>query len=881
MTRSSPSSIKRKVTIVILRASIAVLLVTVAAFMVYDIVTFRQTMVQNLLTQARTLADNCTGDLAFRSETDAASDLASLQTSPHITAAAIYDAAGRLFAKYPGTIPDASLPASPQAESYQFKPSRLTVFQPIVQSGRPLGTLYLQSDVAAFTQRLQVYGVISLLITAVVLLVAFWLSTTLQQRITNPIIALAKTARGISLQRNFSVRAEKMSDDELGDLTDAFNSMLDQLQSSHADLEKGRMQLQIVTDYASVFLCHVDRAQIFQFVNPAFAARFHLAPDQVMGRCFRDVVGPQAYAALRPYVERAIAGERVEFELEVPYEALGARWMHTIYVPERDRAGKVVGFVGVISEITERKRQEMELAKLMQQTDTQARLFDAILSSISDLAYYFDLEGNWIYANKPLLQLWGKSLAEITGKSSWQLGYPPELAERLRDQVLQVVRTRKPVRGETTFTSAAGVEDYHEYIFSPVLAADGRVTAVCGTTRLTTERKRAEQELERARDQAMAASRAKDNFLAALSHELRTPLNPVLLIASDAAHDPQLPSRARADFEMIRRNVELEARLIDDLLDLTRIVSGKLLLEKRPLDVRAVLQDALAIVRLDAETKKIDLTLDLGTGPSVILGDPLRLQQIFWNVLKNAVKFTPAGGRINVELRAPSAGGNVAIKIVDTGLGLTGGEITHIFDAFAQGDHAAGSSSHQFGGLGLGLAISRMLVKLHSGDIQAASAGRHQGSTFTIELPCLSADQMKALAPPPLPLASQPASAAMNPPPRRRILLVEDHEPTRAVLARLLTRRDYQVLTATSAAEALTLAREKTFDLVVSDIGLPDGNGYALMAELRDQFGLKGIALTGYGMEEDVSRAQNSGFIAHLTKPVRIEALEKALHHAQ
>jgi PAS domain S-box-containing protein len=745
MTRTSQASIKRKVTTVIMRASIAVLLVTVAAFMVYDMVTFRQTMVQNLQTEARTIADNCTGDLAFRNEKDAANDLASLQTSPHITAAAIYDAEGRLFAKYPATLSDDSLPASPAGGSYEFGQAHLTVLQPVVQSGKPLGTLYLQSDLAALTQRLQIYGVISLLITAGVLLIAFWLSLTLQQRITNPIIALAKTARDISRQRNFSVRAEKMSDDELGELTEAFNTMLDQLQSSHADLEKSRVQLQIVTDYASVFLCHVDRHQTFQFVNPAFAARFKLTPDQVTGRSIRDIVGARAYETLRPHIERAIAGERVEFELEVPYEALGPRWMHTIYMPERNRAGIVVGFVGVISEISARKR--------------------------------------------------------------------------------------------------------------------------------------AEQELERARDQAMAASRAKDYFLAALSHELRTPLNPVLLIASDAANDPRFPQEARADFAMIRRNVELEARLIDDLLDLTRIVSGKLLLEKRPLDVCAVLQDALSVVRLEAETKNIELTLDLGTERPVVLGDPLRLQQIFWNVLKNAVKFTPEGGRIAVEIRTLAAGGNVAIKIMDTGIGLTQGEITHIFDPFAQGDHAAGSGAHQFGGLGLGLAISRMLVKLHDGVIHAASAGRNQGSTFTIELPWIAAEQINAPPPQPPPPRHHP-TIALKRPPGRRILLVEDHEPTRAVLANLLTRRNYQVFTATSIAEALTLARQETFDLVLSDIGLPDGNGYALMAQLRDQFGLKGIALTGYGMEEDVSRAQNSGFIAHLTKPVHIEVLEKALNHS-
>jgi len=333
----------------------------------------------------------------------------------------------------------------------------------------------------------------------------------------------------------------------------------------------------------------------------------------------------------------------------------------------------------------------------------------------------------------------------------------------------------------------------------------------------------------------------------------------------------------RAPIEMIRRNVELEARLIDDLLDLTRISRGKLSLEKRPLDVRAVLQDAIAIVQPDAKIKQIGLTLDFGADQFMVLGDAVRLQQIFWNVLKNAVKFTPEGGRITIETRTLAENGNFAIKIIDTGIGLTIEEITHIFNAFSQGDHAGASGSHKFGGLGLGLAISRMLAELHSGVIHAASAGRDQGATFTIELPCVQVAERNGHPAPPERPATNNSHAALKKKLGGRILLVEDHEPTRSALARLLARRDYKVMTAASVAEARTLAQQEKFDLVVSDIGLPDGNGYTLMSELRADFGLKGIALTGYGMEQDVSRGQNSGFVAHLTKPVRIESLEKAL----
>jgi signal transduction histidine kinase len=371
------------------------------------------------------------------------------------------------------------------------------------------------------------------------------------------------------------------------------------------------------------------------------------------------------------------------------------------------------------------------------------------------------------------------------------------------------------------------------------------------------------------------ANRAKDDFLAALSHELRTPLNPVLLLASESATDPDLSEAVRQRFESIARNVTLEARLIDDLLDLTRITQGKLLLEKQHVDVHEVLREALATIQEDAKLKRISLNLNLRSNENLLFADTVRMQQIFWNVLKNAVKFTQAGGNIAVVTDTDTKNGKIVIKVTDTGIGITSEEITYIFSAFSQGDHAGLHGSHRFGGLGLGLTISRMLVELHSGNIRAESGGRSKGSTFIIELPFVSAKDGL----PKVRTAEQKTEFVRKE--GMRILLVEDHEPTRAALVQLLTRRRYKVSMAGSVAEARQLAERETFDLVLSDIGLPDGSGYALMAELRDKFGLRGIALTGYGMEEDVARSKVSGFVAHLTKPVRLESLERALSTAK
>ena len=382
--------------------------------------------------------------------------------------------------------------------------------------------------------------------------------------------------------------------------------------------------------------------------------------------------------------------------------------------------------------------------------------------------------------------------------------------------------------------------------------------------------------LKHAHEEALAASHAKDDFLAALSHELRTPLNPVLLVASDAVNNLQLPAGTRANFEMIRRNVELEARLIDDLLDLTRITRGKLLLDWQLLDVHEVLQEAIATVRMDMEKKQINLAPVFHAGEHAVFGDTVRLQQVFWNVLKNAVKFTPEGGKITVKTFAKDD--RLFVKIIDTGIGMNPQEINRIFDAFSQGDHAE-SGAHRFGGLGLGLSISRMLVEMHSGSIHATSDGEGRGATFLIQLPLAQTAKNDGA----LPSAKSPArifpaaSSARTDAEPLRILLVEDHEPTRTALIHLLARRRYEVAAAASLSEARSLAGKQKFDVLISDIGLPDGSGYELMAELRERCGLKGIALTGYGTEQDVARSQKSGFIAHLTKPVRMESLDGAL----
>jgi len=375
------------------------------------------------------------------------------------------------------------------------------------------------------------------------------------------------------------------------------------------------------------------------------------------------------------------------------------------------------------------------------------------------------------------------------------------------------------------------------------------------------------RELGEARDAAERANLAKDEFLAALSHELRTPLNPVLLIATDAAADASLSETVRQDFEEIARNVALEARLIDDLLDLTRITQGKLHLDLRPVDAHAALRAALETTQREISDKKLIVKADWRARDTTLRADPVRLQQILWNVLKNAAKFTPVGGTIRIE--TDNAAGELNIRITDTGVGMEATELERVFDAFAQGNHARANSGHRFGGLGLGLAISRRLVELLGGRISAASAGPGSGSTFILTMPVTrEAAAGRAVIP------GRPC--ARNHGEIKRLLVVEDHSATRVSLVRMLERRGYAVRSAACVAQARELIGREKFDLVLSDLGLPDGSGHDLMRELRATR-IPGIALSGFGMEADVMESKSAGFVAHLTKPVSAQALDAAV----
>jgi signal transduction histidine kinase/DNA-binding NarL/FixJ family response regulator len=356
--------------------------------------------------------------------------------------------------------------------------------------------------------------------------------------------------------------------------------------------------------------------------------------------------------------------------------------------------------------------------------------------------------------------------------------------------------------------------------------------------------------------EARDANRAKDQFLAVLSHELRTPLTPVLAALSEIGADRRIPEDIQADLEMVRRNVELEARLIDDLLDLTRISKGKVELRLGPADAHSLLADAVDICQGDIAAKELVVRRQLGARKHFVLGDAARLHQVFWNLMKNAVKFTPPGGIIDLE-SDNSTEGELMVRIRDTGIGIEAEMLPRIFNAFEQGERFI---TRQFGGLGLGLTITKALVDAHHGTITAVSGGRSQGSVFTLNLPLAQPAAHPGVSD--APQAQPPCTRSL------KILLVEDHPDTGRIMARLLANHKHKVKLAQNVADALRHYDDEHFDLVISDIGLPDGSGIDLMRELQARRPVPAIALSGFGMEEDLRRSREAGFQAHLIKPV-------------
>jgi PAS domain S-box-containing protein len=604
--------------------------------------------------------------------------------------------------------------------------------------------------------------------------------------------------------------------DESGKVPGAVESFVDitNRRRAEAEFRQAHHQLQSVLNSITDGLAVLDRNWRYTYFSEQGARIIGMRREQLLGECvwemFPHAQGTKFYEECHRAVE---SGQSVHFEEFYP-EPLNS-WLECHCYPSSE------GLAVYFRDVTDRKRAEEALREIAERYERQSRVFDATLSAITDFAYIFDRDGRFVYANKALLNLWGLTLEAAVGKNFFDLKYPDDLAEKLQRQIQQVFSSREGLSDETPYTSPTGVTGHYEYIFSPVIAADGTVEAVAGSTRDISERKRTEAALIEARQAAEAANQTKDRFLAVLSHELRSPLTPMLMAVAAMEHNSELRPVVREHLAMIKRNIHLETKLIDDLLDLSRITSGKVELDIEPVDLNETVRHVCRSCRSQMREKGIRLETELCDAAALIAADSARLQQVLSNVLINAIKFTPENGTILVKT-ARRVGGRWEVRVQDSGIGISAEALPRIFDAFEQGGVKV---TRQFGGLGLGLAIAKSLVELLRGSIRAESAGLGQGSAFIVELPEAETDSVCK--------APQFAPVENGNPSKMRLLLVEDHHDTARTISRLLRSAGFAVTTATDVATASAAADREPFDVLVSDLGLPDGDGYEIMRRVR------------------------------------------------
>ncbi len=612
-------------------------------------------------------------------------------------------------------------------------------------------------------------------------------------------------------------------------------------------------------------LITLDKEWLVTYLNPRgeeILRALHKTNAAICGRNFWDEFPATVGTIIEENCRRSVR-EQMAIHFEVYYPPLEG-WFDVRAYPSRD------GLSLYFLDISERKQAEEQLR-------ASEEFNRSVLESSPDCVKVLDLEGRLMMMNEPGLCLMEiDDFALFCGQQWWVLW--PEESRPLVQQAIAEACAGGRGGFQGFAPTVKGTPKWWDVIVTPVRDADGRVTRLVSTSRDVTERKAIETERERllaqeqqAREIAEAASRAKDEFLATVSHELRTPLNSILgwaRLLSGGRLDNEAAARG---LKSIERNAMAQAQLIEDLLDVSRIISGKFRLKAQPLEVAPVIEAAIDSVRPTADAKGISLQgiLDPEAGP--VSGDASRLQQVFWNLLSNAVKFTPRGGQVQVRLTRINS--HIELEVSDTGQGIDHEFLPYVFDRFRQAD---GSTSRLYGGLGLGLAIVRHIVELHGGSVAVASQGKNQGATFIIRLPLmithLKASQEERVHPKvngEVALYFDPSSTLEG----VKVLIVDDEPEALILLSTVLTQCDAHVRTATSAEEGFVQVKEWRPDVIVSDIGMPGVDGYKFMKRVRtwaQESGLwiPAIALTAYARTEDRMKALASGYQMHVAKPV-------------
>jgi PAS domain S-box-containing protein len=881
--RRTRQSVRGKLMGVVSSTTVIALLVAGAALLWHDLSSYRKSWTSELATEASILSMSLAPALAFDDQAAAERNLVALQARPQLLVAALYLPGGDLYADYvrPGSpAPPPRLPGAggAAAGSPHTAGERVELTAPIVRNGEWLGTIYLQAryDVAG---RVITYLGILAIVTAFSLFAALILSTALQRVITAPLDAMSDVARQIVHQRDYSLRVQKTTDDEIGLVVDAFNSMLDEVHVRTQALEQSNAALQAEVQVRQAAEAALGRAsaRLESAMAAAEIGSWVWDPQSDQATVDRNLAALYGFADERqlnenPLLRRqlihaddlaAVSGAEAqslrtgvlpstEFRLMQPDGSI--RWVARRGKVHFDAAGRPVLLAGVLIDVTAQKLAEQALSK-------SEKLYRAIGESIDYGVWVCDAQGRNTYASEQFLRLLGLTQEQCSDVGWTQLLHPDDVAAT-QEAWSECVRNGGNWYREHRFLGADG--EYHTVLAKGVAIRDdnGNISGWAGINLDISRLKHTENALRE-------ADRRKDEFLATLAHELRNPLAPIRN-AAKLLESPAADERQRQwGRDVISRQVQRMALLLDDLLDVSRITSGRLQLRKEPVDLAALVASAVETARplIDAKQHSIDIVLP--PEPVQLVVDPLRLSQALSNLLTNAAKYTDPAGRIR--LVASLDQGNLKLSVSDSGIGLHAEAIPKLFEMFSQLDSAVDRAE---GGLGIGLALVKGLIGLHGGTVEAASDGPGRGSTFTMCLP-----RTGLVAPKRQPSAT-PSLYRPQTGPRCKVLVADDNGDAAQTLALILKMSGYDVHLAISGSEALAVARRERPDAMFLDIGMPDMSGYEVAGSVRQEEWGEGallVAVTGWGQPNDKEKARAAGFNHHLTKPVDLEQVAQLL----
>lgn len=616
-------------------------------------------------------------------------------------------------------------------------------------------------------------------------------------------------------------------------------------------------RLKLIVENAPVLLAYLDTEHRYRFVNAAYSIRFGGRVEDVLGRSVAEILGEKVWAEIKPYRERVLRGETLDYEVDVERTPGFEQRMHCVLNPARAADGCVIGYVVAITDITDRKRVAEAhdlLAAIVESSD------DAIISMTPD--------GRVTLWNAGAARLFGYTADEMIGQTISRLSPPPE-----RQTLLDGINAGDTVRQyETVWVTKHGGHLDISLSAAGMRDTSGRIIGVTLVVRDISRTKQTEAAMQRSQDALRDADRRKDEFLALLAHELRNPLAPLVnsveLLRPVAADNPAL-QRIRG---MMDRQLKQLARLVDDLLDVSRISRGRFELQRAPLSVRLAIEAAVEACHSLIAARGHHLSVTLSNEPLLVLGDFARLTQVFANLLSNSAKYTDPGGRIEVMLRRDN--NDAVVTVADTGIGIPSESLDLVFDMFSQ---VQAHKEHAGGGLGIGLALVRSLVEMHHGRVKAQSEGPGRGSLFTISLPLLR----DAVPPPP----AAPTADLHQVPKRtaRRILIADDNADAAESLAGILRSHGHEIAIAADGRRAVELAGTYRPQIIFMDLGMPHLDGLQATRQIRAQPWGKSIfiaALTGWGQPGDRDRSRQAGMDMHLVKPIDLAELANVLTRA-